>query len=353
MTKTVERPQLPPLPEVDDATRKEFLIGAAGLLLLPAGCGGGGADGERSGETRTVGHALGETQVPEAPRRVVTLIPGGGVDYLLTYGVVPAAAGSYDDFGSKEAIPYRELVDFPVEDEAARIAEIEGVGCCAGAYNIEKIAASKPDLIVGWDYSFEGIYEQLSEIAPSVAITPHNGPEWIEAGRKISETLGRPEEHERWLERRESRIEELRAEYGDPSDIRVTIANASDPENLRISGPEFGQDASIAAAAGFRVTEPPEGAGENGAISQELIPYLDADVLFLTTNFFNPEDYERLLNETYGANPLWDGLEVVKRGMVFPVDTFFWTNGGPTVNTQVVLPDLFGAAFEGIAPRTI
>lgn len=62
MTKTIERPEmaLPPLPEIDDVTRGAFLIGAAGLLLIPAGCGSnGGNGGDASGETRTVEHALG------------------------------------------------------------------------------------------------------------------------------------------------------------------------------------------------------------------------------------------------------------------------------------------------------
>ncbi len=65
-----------------------------------------------------------------------------------------------------------------------------------------------------------------------------------------------------------------------------------------------------------------------------------------------PEHYDRFLDETYGSNPLWGELEAVRNEMVFPVDTFFWTNGGPSVNTQVVLPDLFGAVFEGRAPRS-
>jgi hypothetical protein len=47
--------------------------------------------------------------------------------------LVRVAAGSYDDFGSEEAISHH-LVDLPLEDEKARIAEIKGIGCCASAY---------------------------------------------------------------------------------------------------------------------------------------------------------------------------------------------------------------------------
>lgn len=56
MTKTIEPAGLPPLPEVDDATRREFLIGADGFLLLPSGTPGGEQQGEGGGPgaTRTV-----------------------------------------------------------------------------------------------------------------------------------------------------------------------------------------------------------------------------------------------------------------------------------------------------------
>lgn len=47
-------------------TRREFLIGCAGLLLLLlTGCGSNGGDGsDASGQTRTVEHSAGTTKVP-------------------------------------------------------------------------------------------------------------------------------------------------------------------------------------------------------------------------------------------------------------------------------------------------
>jgi iron complex transport system substrate-binding protein len=336
------------LPGVEDITRRDLLVGGAAALLI-GGCGSDGGNGESSDETRTVEHALGTSEVPANPRRVACLIPGGGVDYLMTYGVVPIAAADYSAFGGgASGRPfYGDLVDFPVEASAE---EIRGFGCCAGNYNLEVISAAEPDLIIGWDYQFEGAYDQLSQIAPSVGFSLTNGPDWIEAGRSIAEALGRVEQHESWLDEWRGQIESLRSEFGDPSERRVTIVNASDPASLTFITAEGTQEGSIASAAGFRMTGLPEGAGEGGEISQELIPALDA--IFVTTNFFAPEDYERFLEETYGANPLWEQLEAVQNEMVFPVDTFFWTNGGPSVNTQVILPDMFAAVFEGRQPRS-
>jgi len=304
---------------------------------------------EETDAGRLVRHPLGQTLVPPAPQRVVTLIPGGGVDYLLTYGVVPVAAADYRDFGfAATARPfYYDLVDYPISVEADTIV---GLGCCAGNYNIERIVAARPDLIIGWTYQMEDIYEQLSGIASTVALEPYNGPDWIEAGRVMAAVLGRQAEHDAWLAEWQAALASLRAEYGDPSGMRVTIANASDPAKLRMYG-SASQPGQIARAAGFQVTEPPAGYDASAGLSVELLPGIDADLIFVTTNFFKPEEWQRFQTETYGNAALWRQLKAVQTGRVYPVDTFFWTNGGPAANTQLVLPDLFRAAFAAQAPR--
>lgn len=330
---------------LDDIEAK--LAGAA----APTGAGSAPAVQviEATSEGRLVRHPLGETRVPLEPQRVVTLIPGGGVDYLLTYGIVPVAAADYRDFGfAASARPfYYDLVDYPAGVEADTIV---GLGCCAGSYSIERIVAAQPDLIIGWTYQMEDIYEQLSGIAPTVALEPYNGPDWIEAGRVMAAVLGREVEHDAWLAEWQAALTSLRAEYGDPNGMRVTIVNAFDPAKLRMYG-SASQPGQIARAAGFQVTEPPAGYDASVGISVELLPTIDADVIFVTTNFFKPEDWERFENETYGNAALWRQLKAVQAGRVYPVDTFFWTNGGPAANTQLVLPDLFRAAFKGEAPR--
>ncbi len=73
-------------------TRREFLIGCAGLLLL-TGCGSNGGDGsDASGQTRTVEHSAGTTKVPAEPGRIVAL---GGIyaANLISLSLTPAAAG--------------------------------------------------------------------------------------------------------------------------------------------------------------------------------------------------------------------------------------------------------------------
>ncbi len=104
MTKTIQVLErgitLPPLPEIDDVTRREFLIGTAGLLLLPAGCGSDGEGGdEASGEMRTVEHALGTTEVPTEPRRVVVIDSYLTLTTALMLGVPVVGATTFQEEG--------------------------------------------------------------------------------------------------------------------------------------------------------------------------------------------------------------------------------------------------------------
>ncbi|MGH3945841.1 MAG: hypothetical protein ACRDSI_12465 [Pseudonocardiaceae bacterium] len=88
-TMLLDRPALP----VDDATRREFLIGGLSLAALLAGCTGPETQAPAgSGDDRfpiTVAHKYGSTAIPAEPARVVT-VGLSDHDYLLALGVVPA-----------------------------------------------------------------------------------------------------------------------------------------------------------------------------------------------------------------------------------------------------------------------
>ncbi len=314
-----------------------------------ASCGGGisedSGSSETTSETRTVEHALGMSEVPVEPQRVVDLAGGAGVDRLLTLGVVPIA--SWGAPGDKTGVPtWFEDVDWPVDVEAN---EIENVAS-GESVSIEKIAALKPDLIIGYDYSFEGIYEELSEIAPSVGITPANGPEWKESFRKTALAVGREAEYEEWLSNYEERLEELRSEIQTEGKT-VSLLWNGDPSAVRIYA-SGSQPGTIVEEAGFElptIAQVEEGGPIPGvpspAVSLEQIPEVDADTIFVMTDLQNDPESLDEFDATYAASPLWERLEAVQRGQVYPVDIYLWTNGGPTGIRDVMLPKLFGA-FE-------
>ena len=81
-------------PIVDDATRREFLVGGAALAALLAGCGAPAAP-PPAATPRTVAHRYGETTVPASPRRVVC-VGFSDHDHLLALGSAPVGFSPYE-----------------------------------------------------------------------------------------------------------------------------------------------------------------------------------------------------------------------------------------------------------------
>lgn len=226
MTQTTYRPGTG-LPGIDDATRREFLIGAAGLLLLPAACSSG-EDDRASGETRAVEHALGTTQVPLEPRRVVSLTGSSDMDALLALGFEPVAAGA----------------NYPAEDGGYRFGywlepdETEGIEpvTIRPEPNIEQIAALAPDLIVGHSSGLESIYDRLSEFAPTVA--HEYTSRWDRAIRLYGRVLNRSDRAESVVSEIQATVDEAASRL--PEDRpRVALFGAPGPDGIYLYLPEI------------------------------------------------------------------------------------------------------------------
>jgi iron complex transport system substrate-binding protein len=158
-------------PSARAVSRRGVLAGAAGLFLL-AGCGGGGqtsgggAAPAAEGFPATVRHALGETVVPDRPRRVVAL-SAANADVALAMGVVPVAIPRTVYGGDAEGVlPWvRQAID----TSGAEFPQVIGSDDLA-VVPFEEIAAARPDLVLA---TYSGLtpqeYQQLSAIAPTIA----------------------------------------------------------------------------------------------------------------------------------------------------------------------------------------
>lgn len=316
--------------EIEDATRREFLVGAAGLLLLPAGCRSGGEEsgGGAADETRTVGHGLGTTEVPVRPRRVVALDASVIPDGLLALGKKPVGATPSTGAGYPSWL-----------EEGMR--GVESVGA-DGEPNLEAVAALRPDLILGYDYH-EDVYGELSGIAPTVAVRGSVTQDWKVTFRNIAEAVGETERAGRVVAGYEGRLERFRREAGARIEgATVSLVNLRDDE-VRLYG-EGSYPAEIMRDAGLAVAPQPEVEGELGeltdnriiSLSPELIPEIRGDYVFLIAYGVG----EGRLEE-FRSNELWRRLEAVREGRVFtPEAGLAYTNGGPTGAGRVV-DDLF------------
>ncbi len=303
-------------PEIDDATRREFLFGAGSLLALgAAGCGGGEEDSV-SGETRTVEHALGTTEVPVSPERIVA-VDLFAIDTMLALGV--------------EAVGVRDQATIP-QYMARRVEGVESVG---DGPNLEAVAALNPDIIL----TLEGteVFDELSQIAPTVAPAFFSSGDWKDVHLKYAEALGMEEEGRAILEEYESRARELADSFGDPPP-EVSILRASEEYLSIYLGDSFPGTVVRDAGLTFPRNQLREGFSED--ISLETLSEVEADALLLWSFGAGEElaETEREALEELREDALWERLEVVERGDVY-VGGDHWIGSGPTA-ANLVLDDL-------------
>mgnify|MGYP001119055614 FL=1 len=138
----------------------------------------------------TIRHALGETVIPAAPQRIVTL-GWSSTDAAIALGTVPVGFPSFRSAGfDKDIVPW---VEEAITQAGA--ATPETFDDTAGA-PIEKIAALKPDLILAvYSGITEDEYKLLSQIAPVVA---YPDKPWTATWQQVitisGEAMGKPAE---------------------------------------------------------------------------------------------------------------------------------------------------------------
>src|SRR5687767_12467794 len=185
------------------------VIALAVALTLTA-CGGTSdadtdADPTESADAdfpRTVQHAMGETEIPARPERVVVL-DTGELDSVLSLGVVPVGAVTTD------------VASGFLSYLAEGAADVEQVGTI-GEPNLEAIAALQPDLILSNQVRHAEIYDELSQIAPTV-FAEKVGAAWKDNFGLAAEALGLEDEGADALTEYETAAAELGEAIGDPA----------------------------------------------------------------------------------------------------------------------------------------
>ena len=292
------------------------------VMLAPAACGGadGGYGSSGSGasrESRTVEHAMGEAEIEGTPKRVVVL-DTGELDSAMSLGVKPV--------GAVEAV---EGLGLPSYLEGT--GEIEDVGTIEEP-NLEKIATLNPDLILSSKLRHEQIYDQLSQIAPTV-FTETTGVTWKENFEKHAEAMNRSDQAKKVMAGYEDRIGRFKNAMGDRlGENEVSVVRFL-PGETRIYQKEsfIGtvlEDAGLPRPASQDVDE---FALLN--VSEEEIPEMDGDAIFVTV-YGAPEDSTE---DKITSDPLWRKLEAVRQDRVYEVSDDLWMLGiGPTAAGGIV-----------------
>lgn len=347
MTKTIERPETTPrsllLPQIEnDVTRRQFLVGAGSLLILaPYGCGsddGSSAGGETtSGETRTVEHGLGTSEVPAEASRIVAI--GAEVAEVgLALGIEPVATDSF-----AATYPYLEL------GSVKTIGELD-------ALNLEAIAAVEPDLIISLDTIIEGTYEELSQIAPTVAVSlGETTAQWQDYGRDLAAAFAARRGTERYdelLSAYEGRADEIQQTLSANGSVpTVSILRGDTAENQRFDLPGIFSGSVVYRDVGLplpqELREPAEAGEPFLRVSTEELSRGDADAIFVYGGV-GEESGESPATERIEAlreEPLFSRLHAVESGNVYPVGAH-WFSGNITA-AGLILDDLEENLLEG------
>jgi iron complex transport system substrate-binding protein len=303
-------------------------LSATGFALAAAlslsACGGEATSAEAPAVTtadaafpRTVEHAMGTTELAERPERVVVL-DTGELDSVLSLDVTPVGAVTTD------------VSDGFLSYLADGAADVEVVGTIAEP-DLEGIAALAPDLILSNKVRHEALYEQLSQIAPTV-FAERVGAVWKDNFRLAAEALGLEEEAESRLEEYEARAAALGESLGDPAGTTVSAVRFVDGV-IRVYTPESFLGTVLADTGLDQLSLPTDRTPTFAELGAEQLTSADADIV-LFSSYGGAEDSGEA---AVVAGPLWPRLGAVADGRAHAVeDDVFFTGIGLTAANLIV-----------------
>ncbi|GGY40493.1 iron-siderophore ABC transporter substrate-binding protein [Streptomyces omiyaensis] len=298
-------------------------LAAVAVLALSA-CGGGtekaepkpGAPKSTDATTAssafpvTVEHKYGSTTIDEEPKRIVTL-GLSDQDAVLALGVKPV--GAVDWFKEDPYGKWPWTKDKWGSDKPEIVGERD-------EYNIEKIAALKPDLVVA---QYSGMkkeqYDTLSKFTKVVAQpkgVPDYGASWQVMTRQIGKSLGKADETEKLIEGIDARFEAVRGKHPEWAQKTLAVADSfeagkysaftkTDPKSIFFQelGFQLKPEIDTLAKPGWNVAE----------LSAEKLNVLDVDRLVWVTSSTDA-------NTRIKAEPLYKKLKVnqEKRDLFVP-----------------------------------
>ncbi|MCM2410681.1 iron-siderophore ABC transporter substrate-binding protein [Streptomyces sp. RKAG290] len=285
---------------------------AAVAAVALAACGGGNdkADSSASADTGaksgafpvTVQHKYGSTTIDAEPKRVVTL-GLSDQDAVLALGVKPV--GSVDWFKEKPYGKWPWTKGKWGSDKPDIVGERD-------EYNMEKIAALKPDLVIA---QYSGMkkeqYDTLSKFTRVVAQPkglPDYGASWQVMTRQIGKSLGKDAQTEKLITGIDADFKKVRDEHPEFATKTLAVADSfeagkysaftkTDPKSIFFSELGFKLKPEI-----DRLAKPGWNAAE---LSAEKLNVLDVDRLVWVTSSTDA-------NDRIKAEPLYKNLKVNK-----------------------------------------
>lgn len=308
---------------------KTLVVSCITAIML-VGCGVNGATSEEksSGKTVTVTDVRGEVEIPENPQRIVDLSGNSDILSILGYKVIGTA--------NSDAYDYTKFPTY-LED-TLKGAEILGYSM-QDTMDVEAVMNLNPDLIVISTVQ-EKMYDQLSEIAPTVMIQLE-ALDWKDDVEAFAKVFNKEDVAEKWLkayeEKAEKAGEKIKSEYGEDTTYLSFLASGG--QFFIFDGAGFGSvlydDMDL---------KKPEGMPEQSDISLPVVTYeglaaIKSDYIFLIAT---PEDLAQL-----ESNAIWNSLPAVKEGKVVVLGASpYFNQGYSSIGRELLVDEIGGMLNE-------
>lgn len=318
-------------------TRRTVMTAAAGLsaaaLLRETGLARQATPGATPAATAyplTVTHEGGETVLEQQPERVVAL-EWHIVEDLLVLGIQPVAIADVEGYNTWVTI------------DAELSNDVQDVGTRQEP-SLEAIAAAKPDLILGIGYRDAAIYDQLSDIAPTILVSSYP----TEEGETPLENVRERVRNAGWFLNHTAEAEAAIVE------MEATIADmAAAIEAAGLTGAPYAVTQMFTSENAPTMRIFTDGALVGDAISAtglENVWTADGGEWGFTTNtvesfvelpedvnvFYIVNDTDDVIDKFLNDDPIWQSLPFIQQDRFFPLGGDTWTFGGTQSVQRIV-----------------
>ena len=293
------------------------------VMLMGCGKTGNVAENVAKEDTMVVTDVRGEVEIPSNPKRIVDLSGSSDILSILGYDVVGTA--------NSDGYDYTKFPSY-LEDTLAG-AEILGYSM-QDTMDIEAVMNLNPDLIVISTVQ-EKMYDQLSEIAPTVMIQLE-ALNWKDDVRNLAKVFGKEDVAEAWLTNYETKAKEagdkIKAEYGEDTTYLSILEGQGSFYVFDSAG--FGDvlynDMQLAKPAGM----PEQSNMQLPVVNYEGLATIKADYIFTMAK---EEQVAQIEN-----NSIWKSLPAVKEGHAIMLGASPYFNQGYSCIGREKLVDEIG-----------
>ena len=299
----------------------------SGLLLyyLPDMTSGHNAESNNTSQTfkeKTIVHDFGTTELKKVPKRIVILDNLYG-EILDPLDITPVGVTT----GQADSQEFSTLFKKQYKD-----AKVVSVGW-QGNPDLDKIAELKPDLILMTGEQ-EDLYEELSEIAPTVGYQINTDENWDyhETSLKVAEIFDKRDEMKKDLDRVDAReavfAENVKAKFGNQKLMYLRVTD----NDIRYYA--YGHFGYLYDTYHFNRAETFNPDDMFQVINPDKLKDINPDLLIVQA------DSQELLDNKLKNNPVWSSLKAVQNNKVIYADYSTYMLGFGIVSQEAIMKQI-------------